>query len=84
MGSAVALHGFSCSLACGIILDQGSNAPELAGRFLTTGEAPQILLLEYDLQYCISFRCTAKGFSYTRSYIHSFPDSFPILVITEY
>ena len=29
-----------------------------------------------DLQYYVSFRCTAKGISYT--YIHSFLDSFPI------
>ena len=35
-----------------------------------------------DLQYCVSFRCTAKLLSYT--YIHSFSDSFPVQVITGY
>ena len=34
--------------------------------------------------YCVSFRCTAKWISYTYTYICSFSDSFPILVITEY
>ena len=37
-----------------------------------------------DLQYCVSFRCTAKWIGYTYTYICSFSDSFPILVITEY
>ena len=38
-----------------------------------------------DLQCCVSFRCTAKWFSYTyiNTYIHSFSDSFPIWFITE-
>ena len=31
-----------------------------------------------DLQCCISFRYTAKWFSYTYTNIHSFSDSFPI------
>ena len=35
-----------------------------------------------DLQCYVSIRSTAKWFSYT--YIHSFPDSFPIQVIKEY
>ena len=34
--SALAAHGLSCSAACGVFRDQGSN-PALAGRFLTTG-----------------------------------------------
>ena len=37
-----------------------------------------------DLQCCVSFRCTAKWVTYTNTYIHSFLDSFPISVITEY
>ena len=37
-----------------------------------------------DLQCCISFCYTAKWISYTYTYIHSFLDSFPIQVITEY
>ena len=36
------------------------------------------------LQCCIFFRYTAKRFSYMYTHIHSFSDSFPILVITEY
>ena len=31
-----------------------------------------------DLQYCVSFRCTAKWFSYTYTCIYSFSKSFPI------
>ena len=34
--------------------------------------------------HCVSLRCTAKWFGYTYTYIHSFLDSFPIQVITEY
>ena len=36
------------------------------------------------LQCCVSFRCTAKWFSYTYTYISSFSDSFPVWVITSY
>ena len=36
-----------------------------------------------DLQCCVSFRGTAKWFSYTYTYICSFSDSFSIEVITE-
>ena len=38
-GSVIVAHGLSCSLACGILLDQGSNScllHRLAGRFFTT------------------------------------------------
>ena len=31
-----------------------------------------------DLQCCISFRCTAKWFSYTYTHIRSFSDYFPV------
>ena len=37
VGSAVVMHELSCSTACGIFLDQGSNPCPLAGRFFTTG-----------------------------------------------
>ena len=37
-----------------------------------------------DLQCGISFECTAKWFSYTGTYIHSFLDYFLIEVIPEY
>ena len=35
------------------------------------------------LQCCVSFRYTAKRLSYTYTYIHSFPVSFPIQIISE-
>ena len=36
-----------------------------------------------DLQWGVSFRCTAKWFSWAYTYIYSFSDSFPIQVIAE-
>ena len=36
------------------------------------------------LQCCVSSTCTAKWLNYTYTYIHSFPDFFPMMVITEY
>ena len=38
--------------------------------------------IEVYLQFCVSFRCTAKCFSYTYTYVNSFSNSFPIYVIT--
>ena len=37
-----------------------------------------------DWQCCVHFCCVAKWFHYTCTHIHSFSDSFPIEVITEY
>ena len=37
LGSAVVAHGLSCSVACGIFLDQGSNLCSLHWGFLSTG-----------------------------------------------
>ena len=39
-----------------------------------------------ELQYCMSFRCTAKWYTYTHIhvYIYSFFDSFPLWVIIKY
>ena len=36
------------------------------------------------LHCCLSFRCIAKSIFYTHTYIHSFLDSFPIQIITEF
>ena len=36
-----------------------------------------------DLKCCVSFCCTAKWYSYTKTYIHSL-DSFPTYIITGY
>ena len=49
-------------------------SPALAGRFSTTAPPgkPQIFTLDltiFDLQCCVSFRCTAKCFIYTYIYI---------------
>ena len=43
--SLVVVHGLSCSEACGIFPDQGSNlhSAVLQGRFLTTGPTWQVL-----------------------------------------
>ena len=35
--SVAVVHGLSCSVACGIFLDRGSNPCPLAGRFFTAG-----------------------------------------------
>jgi hypothetical protein len=37
-----------------------------------------------DLQYWVSFKCIAKGFSNTYTYVNSSSDSLPKYVITEY
>ena len=37
-----------------------------------------------DLQCVINFYCTTKWFSYMYTHIHSFSDSFPIEIFTEY
>ena len=37
-----------------------------------------------DEQCCVSFRCTAKWFSYTYTCISSFSNCFPLQVITKY
>ena len=51
--SVVVAHGLSCSVACGIFLDQGSNpvSPALAGRFFTT--RPPGKLSEVKFEYCV-------------------------------
>ena len=36
------------------------------------------------VQHCVNFCCTTKSFSYTYAHIHSFSESFPKQVITEY
>ena len=33
------------------------------------------------LQGCVSFRCTAEGFSYLYTHVHFFSDSFPIRLL---
>ena len=64
-GSVVVVHGFSCSTACGIFLDQGSNPCPCIGRQIlnhcTTREVPPALLFIffnstcYFLTYYITF-----------------------------
>ena len=46
MGSVVAVHGFSCSAACRILVSQPGielEFPALQGRFLTTGPPGKFL-----------------------------------------
>ena len=70
MGSALVAHGLSCSTACGIFPDQGSNPcpPALAGGFLTTvppGKSP-VHSLKKNFFYCGSvanIRFTVKSTS---------------------
>lgn len=60
MGSIVVAHELSCSVACGIFLNQGSNLcpPALAGRFLTTGPPEKSVFKNY-LFGSIGFRVWA-------------------------
>ena len=57
---------------------------ELSQRILTKSTTFffNLIFISYwsivDLQCYVSFRCTAKWFSYTYTYIHSFKNSFPI------
>ena len=46
----------------------------------------EILFLKIivDLQCCISFRYTVKGFSYTYIDIYYYSDYFPLYIITKY
>ena len=64
-GSAIVAHGPSRSAACGIFPDQGSNPCPLHWQTdsqpLRHQGSPWSIV---DLQYCVSFRCTAKWFSY--------------------
>ena len=54
VGSVIVVHGLSCSEACGIFPDRGSNPcpPALAGGLLTTG--PPGKSLEFLLIVCAS------------------------------
>ena len=52
--SVVVVHGFSCSAACGIFLDQGLNPcpPALAGGFLTAappGKSRKVIFKSHSL-----------------------------------
>ena len=81
-GSVVVAHGPSCSTACGIFPDQGSNPRPLHWQAdsqpLRHQGSPRYYFFKnfywsiVDLQCCIGFRCTAKWISYTYIYIHSF------------
>ena len=54
--SVAAAHGLSCTTACRIFLDQGSNqCPCIQGRFLTTGQPEKpfqlFLILEFPSDF---------------------------------
>ena len=75
----------ACILVMGLILVISSLCNSLSCSPLPiAGPSFNFYWSLVDLQCCISFRCTAKWISYTYTYIHSFLDSFPIQVITEY
>ena len=54
VGSVVVAHGLSCSVACGIFPDQGSNpcALALAGGFFTTASPGKPLILLFIFLQC--------------------------------
>ena len=60
-GSVVVAHGLSCSAACGIFPDQGSNpCPALAGRFPTTAPPGKPSSLFFCLCFFFSFFCPTQ------------------------
>ena len=67
-----------------LLLGRAGSSSSLVLRHYTTpaGMEGVLFFFKYfnfiivDLQCCVSFRCTAKWFSYTYTYIHSFSDSF--------
>ena len=88
--SVVVAHGLSCSVACGIFLDQGSNpcAPhwQADSQPLHHQGSPFFDFFYWslvDLQCCINFCCTAKWFSYTHIHI-LFYVFFPLWFISGY
>ena len=79
-GSVIVAHGPSCSTACGIFPDQGSNPCPLHWQADSEplhhqGSPPNTFLKKFlywslvDLQCCVNFCCTAKWLSYTYIYI---------------
>ena len=88
-GSVIVAHGPSCSTACGIFPDQGSNPCPLHWQADSEplhhqGSPPNTFLKKIlywslvDLQCCVNFCCTAKWLSYT--YIYIFFIFFSIMV----
>ena len=89
-GSVVVAHGPSCSAACVIFPDQGSNPCPLHWQAdsqpLRHQGSPNILFFNWSivhLQYCVSFRCTAKWFGYTYICIYLY-SSFIFLILFNY
>ena len=68
MGSVVVVHRLSCSAACGIFLDQGSNPrpPELAGRFFSTAPPGKSFSLSISLP-----QWSPRARSYSLHWSHS-------------
>ena len=87
-GSVVVAHGPSCSAACEIFPDQGSNPCPLHWQadsqpLRHQGSPNSLFLINFywsivALQCCVSFCCTAKWISCTYTCIHSFLDFLPI------
>ena len=78
-GSAIMAHGPSCSAACGIFPDQGSNPcpPALAGRFSTTAPPgkPSLIFKDrhlglFSFSVCQSWDCGDKMLQVSGSLDH--------------
>ena len=62
-GSVIVAHGPSCSAACGILPDQGSNPCPLAGRFSTTAPPGKPCMLDfYFIFYLTVSNCLPRSF----------------------
>ena len=91
----VASRGCSPAAVLGLIAALASLAAEDALKawgsvVVQMGEPPGKYHIFYfywsivNLRCCVIFRCTTKWISCIHIYIHSFLDSFPVYVITEY
>ena len=73
MGAVVVAHGLSCSTACGIFLDQGSNLCPLAlaGGFLTTVSPGKFQVLSLKESATLVYKDIVQDHEmYTHLYSH--------------
>ena len=68
----VAMHGLSCSVACGILVPQPEIkplSPALKDGFLTTGPPRKSLIVVIDLTWVITIPALGPGLSLTSRYL---------------